>query len=105
MATNQPAPSETLKAKQEDRIVVVSDEKDCTPELLDRIKAEALAATSRCNSHREIAEELKKKFDEIDGPTWNCIVGYNFAASVKHISSRFVYFYIDQLGFLLFKSQ
>ena len=49
--------------------------------------------------------DVKEKFDEMDGPTWNCIVGHNFMANVKHIAERFAYFYIDQLGFLLFKAQ
>ncbi|OHS92698.1 Dynein light chain 1, cytoplasmic [Tritrichomonas foetus] len=87
----------------EDRIVIVNS--DCTPELLERIKAECLYATARLNTHAEMATTLKDKIEALDGKTWNVIVGHNFAANVKHIAEKFVYLYIDQLGFLLFKAQ
>jgi hypothetical protein len=78
---------------------------DCPPALLESIKAEALQAATKYNTHREMAENLKKKFDAQDGPTWNVIVGHNFGANVRHIAERFCHLYIDQLGFLLFKAQ
>lgn len=87
----------------DDRIVIVNS--DCTPELLDRIKAECLAASTKLNTHAEMAATLKEKIEALDGKTWNVIVGHNFAANVRHIAERFVYLYIDQLGFLLFKVQ
>jgi dynein light chain LC8-type len=87
----------------EDRIVVVNT--DCSPVLLETIKAEALAASAKFNTHREMAEHLKRKFDSEDGPTWNVIVGHNFGANVRHIAEKFCYLYIDQLGFLIFKAQ
>ena len=91
------------QAATDERIVVVNS--DCSPAFLEQIKTEALLASTKFNTHREMAEYLKKKFDEEDGPTWNCIVGHNFAANVRHISEKFCYLYIDQLGFLLFKAQ
>lgn len=27
---------------------------------------------------KEVAENIKKEFDKIHGPTWHCIVGRNF---------------------------
>jgi ribosomal protein L30E len=87
----------------EERIVVVSS--DCPPDFLEQIKSEALLVSTRCNSHREMAEQLKKKFDEEKGPTWNVIVGHNFASNVRHIAEHYAYLYIDQLGFLIFKAQ
>ena len=90
-------------AAADERVVVVNS--DCPPQFLDIVKSEALLATTKFNTHREMAEYLKKKFDEMDGPTWNCIVGHNFSANVRHIAERFAYIYIDQLGFLLFKAQ
>ena len=91
------------QAVVDERIVVVNS--DCPQPFLDVIKSEAFSASNKFNTHREMAEYLKKKFDELDGPTWNCIVGHNFSANVRHIAERFAYFYIDQLGFLLFKAQ
>ena len=87
----------------EDRIVIVNS--DCTPELLERIKIECFSACTRLNTHAEMATTLKDKIEALDGKTWNVIVGHNFAANVKHIAEKFVYLYIDQLGFLLFKAQ
>lgn len=87
----------------EDRIVIVNSE--CSPELLDRIKAECFLAATKLNSHSEMATTLKEKIESLDGKTWNVIVGLNFAANVRHISQKFAYLYIDQLGFLLFKAQ
>lgn len=48
---SNPAPADD-KIKGEDRIVVVSS--DCPQEFLDRIKTEAMNATSKFNSHREM---------------------------------------------------
>lgn len=93
----------TTTATQDDRIVIVSNE--CSPELLDRIKAECFLAATKLNTHAEMAQTLKEKIEALDGKTWNVIVGFNFAANVRHIAQRFVYLYIDQLGFLLFKAQ
>jgi hypothetical protein len=87
----------------EDRIVIVNT--DCPPALLEQIRFETLQASTKCSTHREMAESLKKRFDAVDGPTWNVIVGHNFGANVRHIAERFCYLYIDQLGFLLFKAQ
>jgi hypothetical protein len=87
----------------EDRIVVVNT--DCQPQFLEQIKGEALFASTKFNTHKEMAEYLKRKFDADDGPTWNVIVGHNFGANVRHIAERFCYLYIDQLGFLIFKAQ
>ena len=30
---------------------------------------------------KEIAENIKKEFDKVHGPTWHCIVGRNFGLS------------------------
>jgi hypothetical protein len=87
----------------DDRIVIVNS--DCPPALLESIKTQALLASTKYNTHREMAEYLKKWFDGQDGPTWNVIVGHNFGANVRHIAERFCYLYIDQLGLLLFKAQ
>ena len=40
------------RPKGDDRIVVVNS--DCNPEMLDRIKKEALNATNTFNTHREM---------------------------------------------------
>lgn len=69
----------------EDKFVINVVSTDCQPELLERIRTEAMTAFNKFQTTREMAEYMKKKFDETDGPTWNCIVGHNFAANVKRI--------------------
>nr|POE68036.1 dynein light chain, cytoplasmic [Quercus suber] len=47
---------------------------------------------------------VKLEFDAIYGPAWHCIVGKSFGSFVTHSTGGFVYFSIDKLSFLLFKT-
>ena len=53
---------------------------------------------------KDIASALRKEFDTTYGPTWHCFVGRNFGSYVTHETNHFIYFYVGQLGFLLFRS-
>ncbi|KAJ3683688.1 hypothetical protein LUZ60_013915 [Juncus effusus] len=64
----------------------------------------ARAAFDKHTVEKEIAEYIKKEFDQRHGPTWHCIVGKNFGSYVTHETNYFVYFYIDSKAVLLFKS-
>mmetsp|Transcript_6224 Transcript_6224/g.38659 ORF Transcript_6224/g.38659 Transcript_6224/m.38659 type:complete len:95 (-) Transcript_6224:1014-1298(-) len=64
----------------------------------------ALAAMEKFNMEKDMAAFLKKEFDKKYSPTWNCIVGKSYGSYVTHESRMFVYFYVDQHAFLLFKS-
>lgn len=46
-----------------------------------------------------------QEFDALYGPAWHCIVGKSFGSFVTHASGGFVYFSIDKLSFLLFKTE
>ncbi|GLU20918.1 hypothetical protein SLE2022_370930 [Rubroshorea leprosula] len=48
---------------------------------------------------------LKKEFDALYGPAWHCVVGKSFGTFVTHSSGGFVYFSVDKLCFLLFKTE
>ncbi|WCJ36472.1 Dynein light chain 1 cytoplasmic [Euphorbia peplus] len=52
-----------------------------------------------------IAMSLKKEFDGVYGPAWHCIVGKSYGSYVTHSSGGFVYFSVDKLCFLLFKTE
>ncbi|KAJ9164050.1 hypothetical protein P3X46_023667 [Hevea brasiliensis] len=52
-----------------------------------------------------IAMYLKKEFDTVYGPAWHCVVGQSFGSFVTHSSGGFVYFSVDKLSFLLFKTE
>ncbi|KAG6582205.1 hypothetical protein SDJN03_22207, partial [Cucurbita argyrosperma subsp. sororia] len=64
----------------------------------------AIAAFEKHSVEKDVAEQIKKDFDQRHGPTWHCIVGRNFGSYVTHESNHFVYFYLDQKAVLLFKS-
>ncbi|KAL7104910.1 hypothetical protein ACP275_07G012000 [Erythranthe tilingii] len=64
----------------------------------------AVAAFEKNNVEKDVAEHIKKMFDQKYGPTWHCIVGKNFGSYVTHETNHFVYFYLDSKAVLLFKS-
>uniref|UniRef100_A0A0D6R667 Dynein light chain n=1 Tax=Araucaria cunninghamii TaxID=56994 RepID=A0A0D6R667_ARACU len=53
---------------------------------------------------RQVALTLKKEFDTGYGPAWQCIVGKSFGSFVTHSPGGFLYFSIDKLSILLFKT-
>ena len=89
----------------DDRQMVAIVKTDAPEEMQRRITQECLIVMKECNTTQEMAQILKKKMDEIYGKQWNVIVGHNFASNLKHVAGSFIYMYIDQLGFLLFKTQ
>lgn len=59
---------------------------------------------TKAYNEQEVAAFIKKEFDARYGTTWNCFVGRNFGSFVTHEDSNYVYFYVGQMGVLLFKS-
>ena len=55
-------------------------------------------------SYLKIAEEIKKEFDHKYKKAWHCIVGDNFGSFVTHESKTFIFFSIDKISILLFKT-
>ncbi|CAK4082354.1 unnamed protein product [Aphanomyces euteiches] len=53
---------------------------------------------------KDIATDMKKFFDQKYGPTWHCIVGKAFGCSVAYDTQYLLFFRMDQLYMLLFKS-
>ncbi|KAF5616080.1 dynein light chain LC8-type [Fusarium tjaetaba] len=80
---------EVLRRRQE-------DEADVT------IAQEAMA---KFTIEKDIAQHIKRTFDERKGPTWHCIVGRNFGSFVTHETKHFIYFYLGHCAILLFKTQ
>ncbi|CAH8828087.1 unnamed protein product [Trichobilharzia szidati] len=56
------------------------------------------------NIEKDVATFVKKEFDKKYGPTWHCIVGRNFGSYVTHEVNHFIYFYLQNVAVLLFKS-
>lgn len=55
-------------------------------------------------SSKQLAFAIKKEFDKTYGPAWHCIVGTNFGSFVTHSVGGFLYFSIDKVSILLFKT-
>mmetsp|Transcript_29314 Transcript_29314/g.29677 ORF Transcript_29314/g.29677 Transcript_29314/m.29677 type:complete len:93 (+) Transcript_29314:175-453(+) len=58
----------------------------------------------KCQIEKDMATYVKKKCDEEFGGTWHCVVGRNFGCSITHDTKFVLFFQIDQLNVLLFKS-
>ncbi|XP_071724065.1 uncharacterized protein [Rutidosis leptorrhynchoides] len=56
-------------------------------------------------SPKQIALNLKKEFDKVYGSAWHCIVGSNFGSFVTHATGCFLYFSMEKLYILLFKTK
>ncbi|KAF5403558.1 hypothetical protein P879_03804 [Paragonimus westermani] len=61
-------------------------------------------ALEKFQLEKDIAAYIKKKFDDRYNPTWHCIVGRSFGSYVTHETKHFIYFYMDKVAVLLFKS-
>ncbi|KAI3701483.1 hypothetical protein L6452_26594 [Arctium lappa] len=56
-------------------------------------------------SPKQIALNMKKEFDKIYGPAWHCIVGSSFGSFVTHATGCFLYFSMEKLYILVFKTK
>ncbi|KAF4369396.1 hypothetical protein F8388_014216 [Cannabis sativa] len=56
-------------------------------------------------SAKHMAYNIKKEFDKVHGPAWHCIVGSSFGSFVTHGTGCFLYFSIEKLHILLFKTK
>ena len=77
---------------------------DMTKEMEDEVIKCAEFAMEKCNSCKEIASYIKKNFENTYNGAWHCVVGRNFGAYVTHETKHYIYFYIGQMAFLLYKS-
>ncbi|CAN1216653.1 Dynein light chain, cytoplasmic [Linum perenne] len=46
-----------------------------------------------------------QEFDKVYGPSWHCIVGSSFGSFVTHSTGCFLYFSIEKLYILVFKTK
>eukprot|EP00213_Chloropicon_mariensis_P002289 CAMPEP_0197471998 /NCGR_PEP_ID=MMETSP1309-20131121/3086_1 /TAXON_ID=464262 /ORGANISM="Genus nov. species nov., Strain RCC998" /LENGTH=169 /DNA_ID=CAMNT_0043010195 /DNA_START=220 /DNA_END=729 /DNA_ORIENTATION=- len=53
---------------------------------------------------RGIAKVLKEEFDKMLNPAWQCIVGQHFGSFITHAEGTFVYFLVEDLAILLFRT-
>ncbi|XAR66920.1 Dynein ATPase [Bertholletia excelsa] len=56
-------------------------------------------------SSKHLAFNMKKEFDKVYGPAWHCIVGSSFGSFVTHSTGCFLYFSMEKLYILIFKTK
>lgn len=56
-------------------------------------------------SAKHMAYNIKKEFDKVYGPAWHCIVGSSFGSFVTHATGCFLYFSMEKLYILVFKTK
>uniref|UniRef100_A0A0A0LKY0 Dynein light chain n=1 Tax=Cucumis sativus TaxID=3659 RepID=A0A0A0LKY0_CUCSA len=56
-------------------------------------------------SSKHMAYNIKKEFDKVYGPAWHCIVGSSFGSFVTHSTGCFLYFSMEKLYILLFRTK
>ncbi|PIA65582.1 hypothetical protein AQUCO_00100821v1 [Aquilegia coerulea] len=56
-------------------------------------------------SSKHMAFNIKKEFDQIYGPAWHCIVGSGFGSYVTYSTGCFLYFSIEKIYILVFKTK
>ncbi|CAH8463603.1 unnamed protein product [Heterobilharzia americana] len=75
------------------------------PEEMQQFAVDTAAkAMCDCNIEKDIASFVKKEFDKTYNPTWHCIVGRNYGSYVTHETHHFIYFYLNNVAILLYKS-
>ncbi|RBR20533.1 hypothetical protein FVER53590_00649 [Fusarium verticillioides] len=78
---------------------------DMTEDMQQESIEVAQEAMAKFTIEKDIAQHIKRTFDERKGPTWHCIVGRNFGSFVTHETKHFIYFYLGHCAILLFKTQ
>ncbi|XP_076881875.1 uncharacterized protein LOC143530141 [Bidens hawaiensis] len=91
-----------IKVKASDMSIVLQNKAfKCAKDHIDSTSSSAngIKIDSKC-----LALALKKEFDTSYGPAWHCIVGTSFGSYVTHSVGGFLYFSINKVYVLLFKT-
>ncbi len=76
---------------------------DITEEMKARAYDLAFQSLEKYSVERDMSDYIKSKFDEEFLPSWQCVVGKDFAVSLSHESENFLFFSVENTYFLLFK--
>lgn len=78
---------------------------DMPEELQNYIFEQVTLITKDSNKpEKEIAAILKKNLDQNQGHVWHVIVGNDFGSYITHEAGKFIYFYIGERAYLIFKT-
>uniref|UniRef100_A0A914R9K8 Dynein light chain n=1 Tax=Parascaris equorum TaxID=6256 RepID=A0A914R9K8_PAREQ len=56
------------------------------------------------NNEQMIACAIKRRFDDLYGSSWQCIVGKSFGCYITHLENHFLFFYFGGFAVLLYKN-
>eukprot|EP01060_Flectonema_neradi_P032261 TRINITY_DN5098_c6_g1_i1.p1 TRINITY_DN5098_c6_g1~~TRINITY_DN5098_c6_g1_i1.p1 ORF type:complete len:109 (+),score=24.23 TRINITY_DN5098_c6_g1_i1:44-370(+) len=65
----------------------------------------AAHALQNFKEQKSIAQYIKKEFDAKYNSKWHVVVGRDFGSYVTHEVKDFTYFFIDELAFLVWRTQ
>jgi dynein light chain LC8-type len=74
------------------------------PETADAAIQLVRNAMGKFTIEKDIATDVKKKCDEKFGGTWHVVVGRNFGCSITHDTRYVLFFQIDLMHVMMFKS-
>uniref|UniRef100_A0A0N5AQV5 Dynein light chain n=1 Tax=Syphacia muris TaxID=451379 RepID=A0A0N5AQV5_9BILA len=61
-------------------------------------------ALNKFKVEKDMATYIKEEFDKKYSPSWHCVVGRNFGSYVTHETNHFIYFYLQHIAIMLFKT-
>ena len=65
----------------------------------------AAQALSTLQEQKALAQWIKRELDQKYGAVWHVICGRQFGSYVSHHERSFVYFFIGDLGFLIWRTE
>ncbi|GAC77710.1 dynein light chain type 1 [Moesziomyces antarcticus T-34] len=64
----------------------------------------AYDALEKFTVEKDMAGHVKRTLDQKFGPTWHAVVGQRYGSYVTHETKHFIYFYLGQMAFLLWRA-
>ncbi|EPQ27799.1 uncharacterized protein PFL1_04544 [Pseudozyma flocculosa PF-1] len=77
---------------------------DMAEEMQQQVIDLAADALTKFSVEKDIAAHVKRSMDQKFGPTWHAVVGKNYGSYVTHETKHFIYFYLGQIAFLLWRA-
>uniref|UniRef100_A0A915ETU2 Dynein light chain n=1 Tax=Echinococcus canadensis TaxID=519352 RepID=A0A915ETU2_9CEST len=81
----------------------VIKETDMLEELQQQAANCAYEALQHHQQYMDIARYVRKRFDDLYGPSWSCVVGADFGASFAYEKKHLISFQMKGKTFLLFR--
>ncbi|CBQ69083.1 probable Dynein light chain 1, cytoplasmic [Sporisorium reilianum SRZ2] len=77
-------------------------------DMSDEMQAETIEiaydALDKFSVEKDMAGHVKRTMDQKFGPTWHAVVGQKYGSYVTHETKHFIYFYLGQMAFLLWRA-